>query len=313
MYLDLLRVYHETVQRGSIRAAAEILNVAPSSVSRVVAELERRIGTRLLDRSVGGVIPTHAGRIVAEYARKVVLEYQSLCSDLNDARGMKGVLIRIAVVEGMVWESAMMPLAKLKRDYDGLVFRVDVLPPSEIGPALKRGDSDVGITLCHQADPELTVAASVPDPIRLITPVGHPLLGRGPVTMREVAQYSLGLIHETGGLRRLIDQAALDENVRLEPVLESSSVAALRSFVLLGGGVSLLNERTVEMDRRRGVIQICPVASEPLEFATIDVIKLRTRRLSKILFKLIDDICAGLKDVKLPFYADAVSAQSPLL
>ena len=48
--------------------------------------LEQQIGTALLERASRGVPLTHAGVMVVEYARSVVLDYDSLHADLNAAR-----------------------------------------------------------------------------------------------------------------------------------------------------------------------------------------------------------------------------------
>ena len=85
MFPDPFRSFFEAVRCGSIRQASESLRKAPSSISRHIAILERQMGAPLLDRSAEGVKLTEAGRRVADYARMVLLDFDSLRSDL-DAR-----------------------------------------------------------------------------------------------------------------------------------------------------------------------------------------------------------------------------------
>jgi len=54
MFSASLRAFDETVRAGSIRKASEALGVAPSSVSRHIALLEREMGTTLFDRKARG-------------------------------------------------------------------------------------------------------------------------------------------------------------------------------------------------------------------------------------------------------------------
>jgi DNA-binding transcriptional LysR family regulator len=89
-----MRAFYEVVCTGSIRRASERLNTSPSSVSRQIALLEHEIGTALFDREATGMTPTHAGRLVAEYARSVVLDYDGLRADLNDLKGDRRALRR---------------------------------------------------------------------------------------------------------------------------------------------------------------------------------------------------------------------------
>ncbi|MEH3065637.1 MAG: LysR family transcriptional regulator [Methylobacterium radiotolerans] len=46
------------------------LNVAASAVSRQIIELEAQVGETLLERLPRGVVPTEAGRLVAEHAQR---------------------------------------------------------------------------------------------------------------------------------------------------------------------------------------------------------------------------------------------------
>ena len=65
-----LRYFLAVVRIGSVRAAAEALNVAASAVSRHIIEMEAEIGQPLLERLPRGVVPTEAGRVVAEHAMR---------------------------------------------------------------------------------------------------------------------------------------------------------------------------------------------------------------------------------------------------
>lgn len=65
-----LRYLLAVVRASSVRAAAEVLNVAASAVSRQIIELEAQVSEPLLERLPRGVIPTEAGRLVAEHAQR---------------------------------------------------------------------------------------------------------------------------------------------------------------------------------------------------------------------------------------------------
>ena len=79
--------FHEAARLGSVRAAADFLNVAPSAVSRQITQLEHELGMPLLERHRRGVKPTEAGERVLEYYR------QRLAQQEGSARV-------VAVIEG---------------------------------------------------------------------------------------------------------------------------------------------------------------------------------------------------------------------
>ena len=64
--------FYEAVRCGTIRAAADWLNVAPSAVSRQIGLLETELDASLVERHARGVKPTEAGQFVIEYFREQI-------------------------------------------------------------------------------------------------------------------------------------------------------------------------------------------------------------------------------------------------
>jgi DNA-binding transcriptional LysR family regulator len=66
MKLHDLHVLMAVVQAGSMNKAAGLLNTTQPAVSKSIAELERTVGVRLLDRNARGVEPTAYGRALLD-------------------------------------------------------------------------------------------------------------------------------------------------------------------------------------------------------------------------------------------------------
>ena len=66
MKLHDLHVLMAVVQAGSMNKAAGLLNTTQPAVSKSIAELERAVGVRLLDRNAQGVEPTAYGRALLD-------------------------------------------------------------------------------------------------------------------------------------------------------------------------------------------------------------------------------------------------------
>ena len=86
-YLALVK----TVETGSFTRAAQALNYAQSSVSKMVADLEAKWGMTLLERSKRGVCLTSAGEQVLPFLRKV----------LNDHAELEGQICRMNGIEAL--------------------------------------------------------------------------------------------------------------------------------------------------------------------------------------------------------------------
>jgi DNA-binding transcriptional LysR family regulator len=292
MFPSELRAFHAVAQSGSIRKASELLDLAPSSVSRKVALLEHHIGTTLLDRTSGGVKLTHAGTLVAEYARSVVLDYDSLRADLNDWRGTRRKLIRVEAVESIVSGGLIEALAAFRVNYDAVPFRLTVVPAPQVVEDVRRGDCDLGVTFCCPPQADIVKVASIREPIMLVVPNTHPLASAKTVTLKDLEGQVLALPDVTFGIRRIFDRAAQEAGLAstLSPALSANIFEALREFVRCEAGVAILPYRAIMRESAQNTFKAIPIEHPALSEATIDVITLRKHHPARIVTKFIEQL-----------------------
>src|SRR5271154_1999462 len=72
--LAAMETFVRVVETGSFSVAARGLGLGQPAVSKAVAQLEARLGSRLLMRSTHGLAPTEAGRLFYERAKRVIVE-----------------------------------------------------------------------------------------------------------------------------------------------------------------------------------------------------------------------------------------------
>ena len=96
-----LHYFQLVAKLGSIRRAAEILDVAPSSISRVVAQLESELGTPLFERVRQRLKLTSAGELLVYHGRSSVEELARACTEIDDLRGLRRGTVSVAVVESV--------------------------------------------------------------------------------------------------------------------------------------------------------------------------------------------------------------------
>ena len=74
--LDELLVLTTILDAGSLAAAARRLRRSPPAMTRSLAALEARVGSRLVQRTTRRLTPTAAGRRVASCARQLLADYE---------------------------------------------------------------------------------------------------------------------------------------------------------------------------------------------------------------------------------------------
>jgi DNA-binding transcriptional LysR family regulator len=99
--LELIRTFREVAVRGGFSRAAKTLDVSKANVSKYVAELETRLGTRLLNRSTRTVSLTDAGGLLLERS-KPLLEMMALTRDeLNHRSQEPSGRLRMTAPQGI--------------------------------------------------------------------------------------------------------------------------------------------------------------------------------------------------------------------
>jgi DNA-binding transcriptional LysR family regulator len=68
---------------GSLAAGARKTQRSPTSATRTLADLETRLGTRLIERTTRRIVPTEAGRRLAEHARRLLSDFDDAIHDVT--------------------------------------------------------------------------------------------------------------------------------------------------------------------------------------------------------------------------------------
>jgi DNA-binding transcriptional LysR family regulator len=296
VFYGILRAFDETVRTGSIRKASEALQVAPSSVSRSVAVLEREMGTALLARSAAGVSLTHAGTLVAEYARAVLHDYDSLRADLDDMRGTQRRLLKIALVESVASHGPMGAIARFNEKYPSVSFNLRLMPAPQIIDAVRKEQYDIGVAFCAEPAADIAILASVAEPIMLAVPRGHELADAESVRLNDLAGLALALPDLDFGVRRIFDRACARAGLAPTPVLTSNVFETLRDFVRTGAGIAILPMRAIARQERSGDLTAVPLEGAEFRNTTIDIV-VRRRRPPRVVKAFVDVLVAEIKSL----------------
>jgi DNA-binding transcriptional LysR family regulator len=275
-----LRYFLAVVRTGSIRAAADILNVAPSAVSRQIAEMEADSGMILLERLPRGVMPTDAGRVVAEHAQRNADETVLLGDRLRLLRGVQKGTVRISCGQGFVYDVMEYGLAPFSAHYPDVSFILTTGTTGEIQSAIATGEVDIGLGINPTGHPEVDSAVMSPQPIAAIVLPGHPLAeATHPVDLRMFAAEPAAMPPTGSMLRQLLGRIETDGNFRLVARLETGSFDLQKRFVILGMGVSFMpaSNAARELDERSLVA--IPLSDALLQQVTAHLLLRRGRRL----------------------------------
>ena len=209
------------VKLGSFRGAAQQLNTTQPAISQRIAQLEREMGVKLLNRDHRWCSPTPSGRQMMVYAEKLIGLRAEMMAEVGDRSAMRGVL-RLGVAETIV-HTWLPRLVKSVNDvYPNLSLEIEV----DITPNLRARLLAQEIELAFVVGP--LSAPSVRNRVLCDYPIGFLAspslgLGNGPVTRarsREVSDHHLSAQ----------DPALRDRALAVQPARPAADPAARQRF-----------------------------------------------------------------------------------
>jgi DNA-binding transcriptional LysR family regulator len=171
--------------------AAERLHISQPPLSQAIAQLERKLGARLLDRTSRQVTLTRAGAVLSRHARRLLLEANDAVGATQRAAAGETGTLRLAL--GSVARFTILPHMQhsLTTRFPNLGLEVTEEEGDAVVEIVRSGGVDVGLLVCA---PEVDGIESVPVRVEGAVAVvnqGHPLAAMESVTVAQLAKYPL--------------------------------------------------------------------------------------------------------------------------
>src|SRR6266436_2310802 len=144
--IEKLRLFLVILEEGSLRRAAERLHISQSAITRQIQLLEHDLGGRVLERTSAGVRPTNGGHTLAEKAKSLLANYDSVMAEVRRLVHGESDRLRIGYVASAVQEYLGPALAVLRRTYPKLKVKMLDQTPGEMIIALRQGEIDLALT-----------------------------------------------------------------------------------------------------------------------------------------------------------------------
>ena len=258
-----IRYLYEAWQRGSMRAASEALNLAPSSISRQIALLESELDSLMIERSRREIRLTEAGRQVIAYYQDVLANQEALVAHLHDLSGMRTGTVTIALGESFLGETLYACLDEFRQKFPGISLIAKLTDTTEILSLLANDEAHFGLVFHPPPDAAVSLHYSQVVPLVAITAPGHPLTRLSRVSLGALQAYPLALTEMRFRMRQLLHMAEVKAGLHLEPAITTNSMELLRQLVRRGSAITILPAFCVGDDVRSGGL-IATEINEPL-------------------------------------------------
>ena len=183
---EQLRYFLTVAEEGQITRAAVKLNLAQPALSQSINNLEARVGFRLLDRHARGVSLTPAGEAFLIKARLVIETSDDLDRTVEAMERSVTGTIAFGYAALPPWQATPELVEAFTAAYPAVKMDLKALSFPRAPASRWLADVDVTLASTLTDDPGIWVQPVRWDQRAVVVSSGHPLVGRGAVTVAEV-------------------------------------------------------------------------------------------------------------------------------
>ncbi|WP_278500130.1 LysR family transcriptional regulator, partial [Paraburkholderia fungorum] len=175
----------------NLHQAAEAINVAQPSASRMLGDIEEAFGFLLFERNARGMTPTPLGVVTLAYARRALAELTRFAEDLEvKRRGGHGQLT-VGAIMGAAPDLLAMAVAALKTESPLLNVRILGETSDQVVQLLHRREVDLALgrltsPLQHN---DFSFEPLARETLLLVVRSVHPLAQRSRISLRELIDW----------------------------------------------------------------------------------------------------------------------------
>lgn len=235
-------IFVEVCRFLNFSQAAEALNTTQPAVSLAVKELESHYGVALFERMNRRVYLTPAGEALLATAQDVLRGFQEAEETLGQGRPLA---LRVGANVSFGEAGLAQVLGRFRQEHPQVRLRALVANSDKIQSLLAENQLDVGIVDGLGVSERLRAQPLYQEDLFLAAAPGR---FPAPATVEELAALPLLLREPGSGLRSSVDRVFSQQGLVPQPLLESTSTAALAQAAKAGLGVAILPEALAQRE-----------------------------------------------------------------
>jgi LysR family carnitine catabolism transcriptional activator len=274
-----LQAFARLAALRSFRAAAEELGLSGSALSRLIARVEDRLGTRLFDRDTRNVVLTPSGETLQQLTERILNEAATALTEFEAYLAARHGRVALAGLPSVT--ASLLP--RLVAHFIALhpaieVVIIDALSDGVLA-AMLEGRADIGFTAgAVDGSGRLSFKPLLEDDLVAVAPFRGMLVKERPYDWCELTEQPFIAMARGTSVRALTDAACAQAGLAVRPRFEVAHLATAGALVAAGLGVTALPSLTLPV-LGRGPFDVRPLAA-PRMVRRIGMVQVTGRTMS---------------------------------
>ena len=293
-------LFDEVARLGSIRKAAEHLNVSPSALNRRILNLEEEYGLKLFERLPRGVRLTAAGEVLIADIRKWKADQERSKVRLQELQGLRRGHVSVGLMECLAGDFARSLFDAIQARFRQFTLDIFIGGTALITEKILASELDLAVCFNVPDRHNIRKLKAVEAPSGVIASAGHPLANRAGVPLSECINYPFILPDFSIAARRLIDSALVAAGVQAVPSLVTNSTGLMKRLLADNRHIAFLNAgNLIDIERDAGLVFL-PLAGRQLAAEELSLITRPSQTLNSAMQAVVDLIKAEMDSLPFP-------------
>jgi DNA-binding transcriptional LysR family regulator len=157
MEFERLKLFIDIAQSKSVSRGASENEISQSAASQHLQELERQLGTTLLDRSSRPLVVTEAGKLYLQMCRDMLRSRDEFNLSLEKMKSEVEGTVRVASIYSVGLSEMSQLEEEFSRRYPHARLEVEYLRPEKVYEAVVTDRADLGLMSYPESNKDVTV------------------------------------------------------------------------------------------------------------------------------------------------------------
>ena len=243
MQLHQLEYVLAVARHHSFTRAAEEINIAQSSLSQQISNLEKELGVNLFTRTTRSVYLSSVGEDFVEHAMRIMAEVSAAQQCIQEYVSIDKGHLAVGIIPVVAHYSIPRLLADFNKEFPGVKLSLIENQDDELLDMLSSSKLDLAIVQHADSNSPFQYFPLYVDNMVLLTSKRHPLAFRKSVDLSELKKEKFIITPPTSGHHHDFEKACNAIGFEPNVIMTCSSVKTIMGLTIEGIGISVLSSK----------------------------------------------------------------------